>query len=210
MFKKIILSLSIGLILSCIYISASAIREADNIKLSVLRLHVVANSNSEEDQELKLKVRDEVLKSTNKLFSKARSREQAINAASSEIDKIESVAIKSIQRNNFDYDVHVTVGKQYFPTKEYDGGFRLPAGDYDAVKVTIGEGKGNNWWCVMYPPLCFSGSAKNTNRAKLSDILSSEEIEFVTYPASPQVEFKFKIAEIFGEVANFFKSFGKS
>lgn len=209
MFKKIVICLVAGLILTGIYITASAVGEANKVKNSVLRLHVVANSNSAEDQELKLKVRDAVLKSTEKLFAKTKSREEAIKAASDNTDIIKEAALKVIHSNKYNYDVNISVGRQYFPTKTYEGGFRLPAGEYDAVKVVIGNGEGKNWWCVMYPPLCFSGSVKKSNKAKLEDVLKDDEIKFVSYPAPSEIEVKFKIAEVIGEIKNFFEGLNK-
>lgn len=119
-----------------------------------MRFHVVANSDSSEDQELKLKVRDRLLSEFKETFEDVKSVDEAEARIRAELKRLEEVANDEIQRQGKDYDAKATVGFFDFPIKAY-GNLVLPAGKYHALKVVIGEGEGANWWCVMFPPLCF-------------------------------------------------------
>ncbi len=115
-----------------------------DISSGITRLHIVANSNSETDQTLKLKVRDRLLC-------------EDVGKINGDLSKIKEVCENEITENGFEYSVSADYGTYYFPSRTYEN-ITLPAGDYRAIKVIIGEGKGENWWCVMYPPLCYSGA----------------------------------------------------
>ena len=165
---------------------------ADNL----IRFHVIANSDTEADQTLKLKVRDSVVRDMTPSFSQASNIDEARTVVKENIDRIKSVAIKEIKRDGKDYPVQVSLGKYMFPTKTY-GDLTLQEGKYEAVRVVIGEGKGSNWWCVLFPPLCFVDlsadqdgelSAEKTNGIPVSDITKQSE---------PQVQVKFKVVEVF-------------
>ena len=132
---------------------------SNEIRSETLRLHIIANSDSEEDQALKLKVRNAVLESTGELFAEVSGKTEAIAAAEYSSNDIKSIAEQVIAENGFDYSVSVEVTEMWFETRSYDG-FTLPAGDYDAVRIIIGAGEGKNWWCVMYPALCIPGAEK--------------------------------------------------
>jgi len=121
----------------------------------LVRLHVVANSDSEEDQALKLKVRDAVIAEAEKALSGATSREEAIFSLASNMDSIVKAAGEVVLREGKDYTVTASIANETFPTREYDT-FSLPAGDYTSLRVSIGSGEGQNWWCVAFPPLCKS------------------------------------------------------
>ena len=121
---------------------------------SLIRLHVVANSDSSEDQELKRQVRDDIVTAVGPAFSKAENVESARRIAEANLDNIHDIAAGRIRAEGKDYPVQVELNSFSFPTKHY-GPFILPAGDYEAVRVTIGGGAGANWWCVLFPPLCF-------------------------------------------------------
>ena len=127
---------------------------------SLIRLHVVANSDSGADQSLKLKVRDEIVKAMGPAFAGASDVGGAKKIAADNIELIKEVACQTVEAEGRHYEVDVKVGRTAFPTKSY-GSFILPAGDYDAVRVTIGRGDGANWWCVLFPPLCFVDLSKN-------------------------------------------------
>lgn len=115
-----------------------------DISSDIVRLHIIANSNSQDDQKLKLKVRDRLL---NENFENIKY----------DLNKIKKVCEEEILENGYDYNVAADYGQFYFPNKTYEN-ITLPAGDYNAIRITIGNGKGENWWCVMYPPLCYSTS----------------------------------------------------
>lgn len=172
-----------------------------DIANSVFRLHVIANSDSDEDQNLKYKVRDALLAYMNTLTSNCSSKEEVINIANSNKDKFREIAIKTIRENGFDYDVNVEIGNFEFPTKTY-GDISLPSGFYDALKVEIGSAKGKNWWCVMFPPLCFidisSGTLSDESKNYLKNNLSDEDYALISNDSSSDLQFKFKILEFFG------------
>lgn len=125
---------------------------------SVLRLHVVANSDSIEDQALKIKVKDEIVRFMQDEFREAKTEEEAVLIAKENRQEIKKIALKVIREEGFSYPVEVYVDKFEFPVKSY-GNLVFPAGRYEAVKVVIGEGEGKNWWCVLFPPLCLVSSS---------------------------------------------------
>lgn len=177
--RKLIFSLA--LIISFIYMVSfhSNSQEAYmNLKDGIIRLHVKANSDTEEDQALKLKVRDRILKETAPLFEKSESIEETRAIVKENLDNIKSIAEEVIKEEGKDYKVEVNFGMTSFPTRKY-GEMVLPAGEYEALLVTIGEGKGKNWWCVMFPPLCFvemtHGIAANTEESL--DIVTDDKDE---------------------------------
>ena len=135
----------------------------NEIRSETLRLHIIANSDSEIDQELKLKVRDAVLESTGELFAEVSGKSEAVAAAKFSANDIKAVAENVIISEGFDYTVQVEVVKMWFETKNYEN-FTLPAGDYDAVRIIIGNGEGQNWWCVMYPALCIPGAEEKIEK----------------------------------------------
>lgn len=166
----------------------------------VLRLHVVAESNSKRDQELKLKVRDAVLDSAKELFSDVKNKDEAIAVAKENIKVIKDAAQKAIYDGGKCLPVKVEVGKTKFPLKVY-GNIRLPGGIYDAVNVKIGKAEGENWWCVMYPALCFydaeGGMVGKDGTEKLINELGTERFRLITDTEDKKIRIKFKILELF-------------
>ncbi|MEI3401211.1 MAG: stage II sporulation protein R [Clostridia bacterium] len=156
------------------YVSAVS----NNLSDAVFRLHVLANSDSAEDQALKLKVRDSLLNYMNDICSNCTTKEEAISLANENKKNFQQIAEQTISENGYNYPVKINIDNFYFPTKNY-GDITLPAGFYDALRVEIGEAKGKNWWCVMFPSLCFidvsSGivddSAKENLEKKILKIL---------------------------------------
>ena len=136
---------------------------ANRIRSDTLRLHVIANSDEDFDQELKLKVRDRVLSETGELFAEVSGKSEAKALAEYSADDIQKAAEAVISEEGFDYPVSVSVTKTWFETRSYDG-FTLPAGEYDAVRIVIGAGEGHNWWCVLYPQLCIPGAQNSLDR----------------------------------------------
>ncbi len=194
----LLLTLLFSLILSYAETTSSDIAD------SVVRLHIVANSNSAEDQELKLKVRDRILAETSQIFSNTPTASDALSKARQYSDLIKQIALDEIRQNGFDHDVSVSVGETAFPTKTY-GDIILPSGKYNAVKVKIGNGSGENWWCVMYPPLCFTSgvlSVSDDAKTNLKESLSPSSYELITKSpdSSIPVEIKFRIVEVFQEL----------
>ncbi len=171
-----------------------------DIANAVVRLHIVANSNSKIDQELKLKVRDRIITDTAHIFEGTESASKALSIAAENASLIRQLAEDEIRRLGYSYPVTVSVGREAFPTKAY-GSVTLPSGRYNAVKVQIGDAVGENWWCVMYPPLCFTDGVVTVSESSISQLensLSQSEFELVTKSSgSLPVEIRFKIVEIF-------------
>ncbi len=175
---------------------------SSDISNNVFRLHVIANSNSKEDQNLKYKVRDSLLDYMNTLCTNVNSKEEAILIAQNHKKDFENIALEVIHKEGFDYVVNINIGNFEFPTKTY-GDISLPAGMYDALRVEIGAAVGKNWWCVMFPSLCFidisSGIVEDDSKDLLEDNLSEESYTIVSDTSNTIVKFKFKILEFFGK-----------
>lgn len=170
-----------------------------DISNSVFRLHVIANSNSEKDQNLKYKVRDAIIEYMNSISKGISSKEEAIKIVEENKENFYNIAKKVINDNGFNYNVNINIGNFSFPTKTY-GDISLPAGFYDALKVEIGEASGRNWWCVMFPSLCFvdvsEGIVPDESKEDLQSNLQEEEYNLIS---SDNLEFqvKFKLVELF-------------
>lgn len=189
-----------------VYTTLCAISYADyisnDIADSVFRLHVLANSDSTEDQNLKYKVRDSLLDYMNSICADCKNKEEAISIVNNNKDKFEQIALNTIHDEGYNYTVNINIGNFEFPTKTY-GDISLPAGNYDALRVEIGEAKGQNWWCVMFPPLCFvdvsSGIVPDESKEVLEDNLSDEEFALVSDNSNTEIKFKFKLLEFFNK-----------
>ena len=169
---------------------ALALRAQDRLADKVVRLHVLANSDSEEDQALKLLVRDQVLERAASLLEQAGDRRQAEMLLRQALPELEEAAAREIAANGYDYPVTAELVDAAFPTKEYDG-FTLPAGEYLALRVVIGQGAGHNWWCVVFPALCLPAAGEEDPLA----LLPEEQRE----AAQSQYKVGFKLAEWFEE-----------
>ncbi len=187
-----------------IYISICAISYAQNTSIdlanSVFRLHVLANSDSKEDQDLKYIVRDKLLEYMNQICKNCKTKQEAISLVEENKNNFYQIATNTIKENGYSYDVKINIGNFEFPTKTY-GDISLPAGYYDALRVEIGEAKGQNWWCVMFPPLCFvdisSGTVSEESKELLEKNLTEEEFALVSDSSNKNIQFKFKLLEFF-------------
>lgn len=189
----------------CSSFSAFAAQSSD-IRQKVFRLHILANSDSTADQSLKLKVRDRILAQSSTLFEGAENKAQVMREAHADISKIEAIAREEIRREGYTYPVKAQVVHMYFNTRVY-GNVTLPAGDYDALRITIGAAKGHNWWCVLFPPLCLPSAE---GEEKLEENLTPSESQTVTHGSQPQIQVKFKTLEIFESLKSAILSwFGK-
>lgn len=199
--KKTLLRIEISLLIALIICGVLNInafsQQCENIREKMLRMHVIANSNTQEDQELKLKVRDAVLTAGKEVFDGSVTSTEAKAKIEPHIEYLENVALKTIKSEGFDYNVQITVENEYFNTRTYDNKVTLPAGNYNAIKVIIGEGKGQNWWCVMFPPMCLPTSVAE---CEISDVLTEDETEIVT--ETEKYKFRFKVLEIIEELFN--------
>lgn len=123
------------------------------VREDTLRLHILANSDTKEDQELKLAVRDEILRTAGGIFAQNKTKQQALCQAEEQMQLLQQTAQRTVWEHGYDYPVKVCMENQYFRTGNYDG-FTLPAGRYDALRVEIGAHEGHNWFCVLFPPMC--------------------------------------------------------
>jgi len=169
---------------------------------SMIRLHIVANSDSIDDQAVKYRIRDAVIGYMTDKVNGLKDKGNAVSFIKNHMDEIEQVANEVIAREGMKEYARVSFGKYPFPSKEY-GNMILPAGFYDALKIEIGEARGQNWWCVMFPPLCFTEDTKGTLDEEyislLKEELSEEELKIIINDGDKEipVEIKFKIVEIF-------------
>ncbi|MCL2578923.1 MAG: stage II sporulation protein R [Oscillospiraceae bacterium] len=165
MLRRFELAILIGIIVGVMFTSLGVFAgESEQIRSEVFRLHLLPNSDSDADQALKLHVRDALLAGRADLFSGAANREEVISLTSEHLESIVRIAQDEILRRGYDYPITAEIVNMHFSTRDYREGLILPAGRYDAVRVTIGEGGGENWWCVMFPPICLpAASAEPTD-----------------------------------------------
>lgn len=153
-------------------------KQQEAIAKEVIRFHVVANSDSENDQLLKLKVKEKVVTYLQAVIKEAKTIEEARQKLTKQLPEVEKIAIQEMKKEGYDYGADATLGNCYFPVKEY-GDLIFPAGEYEALQVNLGESKGKNWWCVMYPTLCFIDSTyqvvPDSSKEKLKTSLTQEE-----------------------------------
>lgn len=182
-----------------ISISSYANTVSDNLSDNFFRLHILANSDSKTDQDLKLKIRDAIIEYMNSQNLSNYTKSEVISVVENNLEKYRLIAENIINEEGFNYQVSVELGNFHFPTKVY-GNISLPAGNYDALRVKIGNAEGQNWWCSLFPPLCFvdisSGIIDDNSKNTLKENLSEEEFAIIT-SSNEKIKLKFKILEIF-------------
>jgi stage II sporulation protein R len=194
--RTINIALAAALCFSILMSIAGFDAHCDEIRSSVLRLHILANSDSSEDQALKLSVRDRIIEKSGELFESAVTRDDAIAAATENIALIKSVAEQEISRMGYDYPVTVKVEPAEFNTRIY-GDVTLPAGTYTAVRVLIGKAEGKNWWCVMFPQMCLSAA-----QGEMSDVIDGTNLDIVEN--SDKYEVRLKTVELYEQIKSWF------
>lgn len=181
-----------------------------DIASKIIRFHVIANSDSKSDQALKLKVRDKVLEYIQPKLKKSKSIEESRRIIKENDKQIIDIANKTIKDNGYSYTVKTTLSNENFPIKTY-GNITLPQGKYEAYRIIIGEGKGQNWWCVMFPPLCFVDITKGEvsykeTEAEMKMVLTPEEYKIVNNKTDKTkengIQIKFKILEVLKDKKN--------
>ena len=192
--KSIICGFLITLILGMCGFSG----RCDVIRSSVLRLHILANSDSEADQNLKLLVRDAIQNEAGYILDEASNIDDAAKIVTEERERFLAIARRVITEQGYDYSVDLIVTQEYFETRTYDE-VTLPAGEYTAVKIIIGEGEGKNWWCVLFPCMCLPAAQES---AELSKVLDDDEIKIAQ--SNPKYEVRFKVVEWFESIVSFF------
>lgn len=189
---KIFVPIFLSFILIYSYVTPF-IKTSESISQEVFRLHILANSDSDEDQSLKLKVRDKILTKSESLFINCKNLNDVINVSKNNIDYFEKLANECIKENGYNYETKVYVDKEYFNTREYEK-ITLPSGVYNALKIEIGEAKGHNWWCVMFPAICLPAVSDD----EINRILNEDEIELINN--NNKYEIRFKIVEIYEKI----------
>lgn len=196
--KKVVLAFLIGCVVT--YVAGAYTEQVEtSLAQGVIRLHVIANSDSDADQQLKYKVRDRIIAETGTLFADSDTLEQSRVEICKNLDRIRQIAQAEVAANGYDYPVTVEFGDSDFPTKVY-GNVTLPAGTYEALKVKIGSAEGQNWWCVLFPPLCFVDEATaempEESEQQLKNSMGEPEYEMVTQTDELPVEVRFKAYEM--------------
>ena len=187
---EIALMLAAALILTS---GAVALHTQSQLADKVVRLHVLANSDSDEDQALKLEVRDAVLAQATEALKGVESREEACRRLRAILPELRQTALDTAAAAGYDYAIRVELAETSFPTKTYDG-FALPAGEYLALRVLIGEAAGQNWWCVVFPPLC-TAAASDVPAVALNAGLTDQEVALITEVDEGYI-LKFKSVEL--------------
>ena len=167
----------------------------------VLRLHVVANSDSEEDQALKLKVRDKIILMSAQLGDGATSIEETEAIISASLDDIRDCAQKEVYENGYDYPVRVRLVREEYPTKAY-ASLCFPSGEYLSLQVLIGDASGQNWWCVLFPPLCLDAASSTNDDAFVSVGLTPDQYKIITNTNEPVYQARFKLLEVIEDAVN--------
>ena len=197
--KYIFIILSLLFCFIFLSISSYAHTVSGNLSDNFFRLHILANSDSEIDQNLKLKVRDSIIEYMNSQDISNSTKAEVISIVENNLENYKLIAEKVISEKGFEYPVSVEIGNFHFPTKVY-GNISLPAGYYDALRIKIGNAEGENWWCSLFPPLCFvdisSGVIDESSKDNLKENLSDEEFAIIT-SSDEKIKLKFKLLEIF-------------
>ena len=165
---------------------------------TVVRLHVLANSDSEEDQNLKLKVRDRVIELVTPAVENCTSQSEAIAAIGSIMGDLELAAKDVVEAEGYDYDVSILIGEEYYPTKAYET-CAFPEGEYVSLRVCIGDAQGQNWWCCLFPPLCLSAASDDSDESNEDAFISvgftEDQYKLITETKQPKYKIRFKILE---------------
>lgn len=217
--RKVILSIAFVILSVIISYSAMSYETIAKINEKVIRLHVIANSDKPDDQALKYRVRNDILIKFNKEFENTLTKAKSETEIIQKIDEIRNYAQETVIKEGYSYPVNVYYGKYNFPRKTYDN-ITLPQGYYDALRIEIGQAMGENWWCVMFPPMCFTDFGKKDSfvldydtQKKLEEVLTKEEIEEIKKKRGLEdIKLKSKIFEFIekGRVENQQKTYVKS
>ena len=200
--RLLMVSVCAGLAFTLIFALMTRFYAADvqgQVAESILRFHVVAHSDNEVDQELKLRVRDAVLEEYREILTNADDRIEAIAIIRDELESIERIAAEVVAGGGFEHDVMARLSSQFFPMRAY-GGMKLPSGMYDALTIRIGDAIGENWWCVVFPPLCFVDEAQtelsHESREQFASVMGEHAYELVSQSqSSNNVRVRFAVVD---------------
>ena len=191
--KRLFAAISFSLVFSILMSLACFDASCEQVRDNLLRLHIIANSDSNADQKVKIKVRDALLSEFGNLFEGASSLDEAEALAKINIPKLQQIAKSTLEQNGFDYSVAVEVAPSDFGTRIYDGNLTLPAGKYMAVRVLLGNADGQNWWCVCFPNVCLGSAAENVD-----SVLDGNGRRIVKN--GQKFKIKFKVVEIYEKI----------
>lgn len=192
--KKIKISVTVGIVVAILFSICSFAKTSEEVRSDVLRLHVIANSDTSVDQNLKLRLRDYILQEGKDIFNGSVNVENAVKKIEPVLPELEKSAKAFVNQAGFDYDVKISLSNEYFTTRTYET-VTLPAGKYLALRVVIGSGEGHNWWCVMFPPMCVPAADK---KDEIENVFSEKEIKLVE--SKPKYEPRFKVVEIYEQL----------
>ena len=192
--KKIKISVTVGIVVAILFSICSFAKTSEEIRSDVLRLHVIANSDTSVDQNLKLRLRDYILQEGKDIFNGSVNVENAVENIEPVLPELEKSAKAFVNQAGFDYDVKISLSNEYFTTRTYET-VTLPAGKYLALRVVIGSGEGHNWWCVMFPPMCVPAADK---KDEIENVFSEKELKLVE--SKPKYEPRFKVVEIYEQL----------
>ena len=196
--KRLRVSLLLGLICAIFMSLTSFNASCDDLRQNVLRLHIIANSNSKADQALKLKIRDRILKESGDIFGLCENVEQAVAVTENQLERFREIANEVISQEKFGYSALAKVEDRYFETRVYDE-FTLPAGSYKSLVIKLGKGEGKNWWCVIFPEICLPAATDEGLEKTVSD-------GSVCIAENPnRYILRFKVVEIYEDIKNWFK-----
>lgn len=195
--KRFLVIFSILTVILSLVIPFLPLSGEERVYNDTLRFHVIANSDSKQDQLLKLKVRDAVLSGISDLLDKCSSKSEAVATVNSNKNYIESIAKNTVAENGYKYNIAFSLCEEYYPEREYEG-VRLPSGTYTSLRLIIGKGEGHNWWCILYPTLCTGASKPEKELASAG--FTPNQIRVLTENESTKYKVRFKIIEFFGKL----------
>ena len=199
--KMTVLLLTAGALLLSLWLEG----EQNTLAGNVVRLHVLANSDSDADQTLKLTVRDRVLGEAAPLLEGVDDRDAAWEVLARSLEQLAQAGAETVAEEGYSYPVTVSLEETWFPTREYED-FSLPAGNYTALRVVIGEGEGQNWWCVVFPPLCLGAVSERVEVTAAMAGLTEDEVALITAEEGEYV-IKFKLLELWDELKRKLENF---
>ncbi len=194
--KRNIILPTLMILISTLFIAVMPTEAEGALYEDTIRLHILANSDSEDDQALKLLVRDKLLEKYGEELSGFMSQDDAEEKITKSIGEIEATAKKIIENEGYDYNVRAELCEEWYDTREYED-FSLPRGYYTSLKIIIGEGEGKNWWCVMFPPLCLEAALEKAPADTAIKQYSKEEYTLISKSG---YNIKFKLLELISDV----------
>lgn len=200
--KKTLFTFCVCVLLLMVIMPFLPVRDEGEIYDNTLRLHVLANSDTTEDQQLKLLVRDAIVDKTDSLTRGVDSFEEAKNIYRDNLGTLKQAAEDVILQNGYSYPVEVSLGEEYYPERQY-GSFRLPSGRYTSLKINIGESEGQNWWCVLFPPLCIDAARAEEELVQTG--FTPNQIRLLTDSETPEYVIRFRILEWMQDIAELFR-----